>query len=206
MDLGERLRKMRKKSNMSATEVAEILGVSKSTISNYENGIRKPGIDKLLELTKIYGVSIQTILDTENFAGLDYFDHNSKKIPILGTIRAGEPIYAEENIIGYTDLGSDYNMDDEYFALYVIGDSMNKSRICEGDIVIVRRQSTVDNGEIAIILIDNEEATVKKFFRNGNSVTLMPSSTNPEHKQRKVNLKENAVEVLGKVVEVKIKL
>lgn len=206
MDLGEKLRKIRKKSNISATTVAEKLGVSKSTISNYEKGIRTPGIETLEKLAEIYGVNIQDILYGDNFGGVGVLSKTIRKIPVLGTIRAGNPVYAEENIIGYTDLTSDYNPDEEYFALYVIGDSMNRCRICEGDTVIVRRQSMVDNGDIAIVLIDSEEATIKKFFKNENIVTLMPCSTNTEHQQRQIDIKYTPVEVLGKVVEVKIKL
>lgn len=205
MEIGEKLKKIRLERNIKATNVAEKLGVSKSTVSNYENGIRKPGIETLEKIAKIYNVSISEILYGDNFNfGLE--KPAVRKIPVLGTIRAGNPVYAEENIIGYTDLTSEYGSDDEYFALYVIGDSMNRSRICEGDTVIVRRQSMVDNGDIAIVLIDNEEATIKKFFKNGDIITLMPSSTNTEHQQRQLNLKYTPVEVLGKVVEVKIKL
>ena len=158
----------------------------------------------LEEFSKIYDVNIQRLLYGDNFCGADFLRNNIKS-PILGTIRAGEPIIAEENILGYTY--SDYcNRGDTYFALYVIGDSMNNCRIFEGDTVIVRQQSVVDNGEIAVVRIDDEEATIKKFFRNGDNVTLMPSSTNPAHKPRTLNLSQTRVDVLGKVVEVKIKL
>ena len=112
---------------------------------------------------------------------------------------AGAPIYAEENIEGYTF--TDFNGGAEYFALRVRGDSMNAVRIYDGDLVIVRKQDIVENGEIAAVLIE-QEATLKRFSRSGDIVTLMPQSTNPEHKPLVYNLKDTSVKILGLVVQV----
>lgn len=105
---------------------------------------------------------------------------NLKRTPILGRIAAGVPIYAEENIEGYTY--TDLNGGHEYFGLRVRGDSMDAAGIKDGYVVIVRRQDIVDNGQIAVCLIDGEEATLKRFSQLGNTVTLMPQSTNPDHR------------------------
>ena len=123
-----------------------------------------------------------------------------KRIPILGRIAAGAPIYAEENIEGYTF--TDLNGGAEYFALRVRGDSMNAARIFDGDIVIIRRQDIVENGEIAAVLIDDQDATLKRFSRNGDTVTLIPQSTNPEHQPFVYNLKDTSVKILGLVIKV----
>ena len=123
-----------------------------------------------------------------------------KRIPILGRIAAGTPIYAEENIEGYTF--TDLNGGAEYFALRVRGDSMNAVRIYDGDLVIVRKQNIVENGEIAAVLIDDQDATLKRFSRTGDIVTLMPQSTNPVHQPFVFDLKKTNVKILGLVVKV----
>lgn len=125
----------------------------------------------------------------------------TNKIPVVGVIRAGEPILAEQNIIGYVELPADLVKDNgEYFGLRVVGDSMNLDRICEGDIAIVRRQDIVDNGDIAVVLIDDENATIKRFYMTNTTITLVPHSSNPEHKPRVIDPSRTRVKVLGKVV------
>lgn len=124
------------------------------------------------------------------------------QIPILGRISAGLPLYADEHIEGYTL--TDLNGGAEYFALRVYGDSMNALRICDGDIIIVRRQDEVEQGEIAVVLVDGDDATVKRFYSSNTTVTLMPQSTNPEHKPQMYDLSKTAIRVLGKVVKLEI--
>lgn len=126
------------------------------------------------------------------------------QIPILGRISAGLPLYADEHIEGYTI--TDLNGGAEYFGLRIHGDSMNALRINEGDIIIVRRQEEVEQGEIAVVLVDEEDATVKRFYSSDTTVTLMPQSTNPEHKPQMYDLNKTPVRVLGKVVKVEFTL
>ena len=113
-------------------------------------------------------------------------------------------MYAEENIEGYTY--TDLNGENEYFALRVKGDSMDALGIRDGYIVIVRRQSIVEDGEVAIVMVDHEDATMKRFYRTDSTVTLMPQSTNPAHKPQIYNLTKTTVEILGKVVKVEFML
>lgn len=123
-----------------------------------------------------------------------------KRIPILGRIAAGVPIYAEENIEGYTY--TDLNGGHAYFGLRVRRDSMDAAGIKDGYVVIVRRQDIVDNGQIAVCLIDGEEATLKRFSQPGNTVTLMPQSTNPDHRPFIFDITKTHVDILGLVVRV----
>lgn len=139
--------------------------------------------------------NINSIESDKNYLGKF---NNLHQIPILGYISAGLPIYAEQHIEGYTY--TDLNNGGEYFGLRVKGDSMNALRICEGDVIIVRKQDCVENGEIAVVMVDDENATVKQFYREGNAVTLIPKSTNPEHTPQFYNLKNTNVKVIGKVV------
>lgn len=126
------------------------------------------------------------------------------RIPILGRISAGLPLYAEEHIEGYTL--TDLNGGAEYFALKVKGDSMDAIGIKEGYTIIVRRQEEVENGEVAVVMVGDDDATVKRFYSSGVAVTLMPQSTNPIHAPQNYDLSNTGVKVLGKVVEVKFSL
>lgn len=126
------------------------------------------------------------------------------QIPILGRISAGLPIYADEHIEGYTL--TELNSGAEYFALRVHGDSMNALGINDGYLIIVRRQEEVEQGEVAVVLVDEEDATVKRFYSSDTTVTLMPQSTNPIHGPQMYDLRSTPIRVLGKVVEVKFTL
>ena len=206
--LSDMLTYLRKRKGLSQQELANTLKISRSAIGMYETGKREPDLETLEVFADFYNVDMNTLTGKApvkkqtnklpDTAVPVAFSH-LKRIPILGRIAAGAPIYAEENIEGYTF--TDFNGGAEYFALRVRGDSMNAVRIYDGDLVIVRKQDIVENGEIAAVLIE-QEATLKRFSRSGDIVTLMPQSTNPEHKPLVYNLKDTSVKILGLVVQV----
>lgn len=210
-NLSSVLKRRRKELGLTLAQIADMMGVSEATVQRWESGniksVRYDKIDKLAQVLKVepseimgWNTSRQED-DKLNKFGADIIDlSNMKRIPILGRIRAGMPIYAAENIEGYTL--TDLNGGAEYFGLRVTGDSMNAARIHEGDIVIVRRQDIVENGQIAVVLIDGQDATLKRFNRDGDIVTLMPQSTNPKNKALTYNLKNSSVKILGLVVRV----
>ena len=138
----------------------------------------------------------------DNFQSLDI--ETFHRIPILGRISAGMPLYAEQHIEGYTL--TDLNGGAEYFALRVSGDSMNAARIQDGDVLIVRRQDEVENGEVAVVMVGDEDATVKRFYATGSTVTLMPQSTNPEHQPQIYDISKTTIRVIGRVVKVEFTL
>ena len=108
---------------------------------------------------------------------------------------------AQENIESYISV--DYPNPNEYTALRVNGDSMNAARIDDGDIIIIRKQDIVENGEIAVVIVNGDDATVKRYHRDGNIVTLTPQSYNPEHTVQIYSLKDVPIRIFGKVVEVR---
>lgn len=126
------------------------------------------------------------------------------RIPILGYISAGLPLYAEQHIEGYTV--TDLNGGAEYFALRVHGDSMNALGIQDGYRIIVRRQDEVENGQVAVVMVGEEDATVKRLYATGSTITLMPQSTNPEHVPQIYDTKKTRVRVIGRVVKVEFTL
>ena len=208
-DVSRRLKEYREKFNITLSEMSKKCGIPAQTLNRYELGQRKPKIDTAVEIAEAlninplwlqgYDVPIDNLLPI----GASPINLPSlHRIPILGRISAGLPLYAEQNVEGYTM--TNLNGGAEYFALQVSGDSMNAVRIQDGDVLIVRRQDSVENGEIAIVMVGDEDATVKRFYSTGNTVTLMPQSTNPQHQPQIYDLQKTKIKVLGKVVKIEI--
>lgn len=186
---------------------------NKSDLSQYVSGKTEPGQDKLVILSKALKVSEPWLMGydvppepqkepkNQKQPELIPVEYNpTHKIPVLGRISAGLPLYAEEHIEGY--VYTELNGGNNYFGLRVVGDSMNAARICEGDIIIVRQQEQVEDGEIAVVMVDDEDATVKRFHREGRNVFLSPQSYNPANKVQVYDLKETNIRIIGKVVRV----
>lgn len=125
-----------------------------------------------------------------------------REIPLYGTTRCGEPIFAQENISGYYAVdASNIINDEEYFYLRAKGDSMIRSHIVDGALVLIKKQPTIDNGQIAAVLVNGEEATLKRVKFLEEAVILYPD--NPAH-QSKI-YKTDEVKILGVVKEIIIK-
>jgi len=215
---GARIKERREALGMTLEEVGNGLGVNKSTIKRYEDGVTKritiatyEKLAEILDTTPLYlmGESdnpegeesknpINKVIAPE-ISGINNL-LNMHTIPILGEIKAGTPRYAEQDVLGYTYINrSDV---ENYFALRVVGDSMDLVNIKEGSVVVVLKQNYIENGEIGVVLIDNESATVKRIYINGDTATLMPQSSNPNNQPITVNLKKQNFEILGKVIKV----
>src|SRR5690606_7254567 len=129
-------------------------------------------ISVLPPLAKILGVSPTYLLGWPDSAP-------AKRVPILGSIAAGDPMMVAEEHVQYGEYGEYMDVGDNVrvdFCLRVRGDSMVDARICDGDVVFVRRQPTVENGEIAVVLID-DEVTLQRLYRTDNGVTLQPENS-----------------------------
>ena len=210
--LGDRIKQRRTELDMTQGDIAGQIGVAISTVQRYEKGqiekIKLPVVEAIARVLKVEpdwligktNIMVQKKGDLLPSEAISIDFSHLHRIPILGRIAAGIPIYAEENIEGYTY--TDLNGGAEYFGLRVRGDSMDAAGIKDGYIVIVRRQDIVENGDIAAVLIDDQDATLKRFSRQGDTVTLMPQSTNPENHPFIYNLKETHVKILGRVVKV----
>ena len=199
------LRELMERNGKDRKQVCADLGFKYTTFSDWYNGNKYPRIDKIEMLADYFGVLKSDLIEDKDGlpAGASPINLPSlHRIPILGRISAGLPLYAEQNVEGYTMTG--LNGGAEYFALRVSGDSMNAVRIQDGDVLIVRRQDSVENGEIAIVMVGDEDATVKRFYSTDNTVTLMPQSTNPQHQPQIYDLQKTKIKVLGKVVKIEI--
>ena len=178
MNIGYNLKKRRLTLGYTLEEVAKKVGTSKQTIHRYETGIiANIPSDKIEALAKVLQTTPAYLMGWENQPEEDIYKYKNiipmpktKKVPLIGTIACGTPILAVENIECDVDMPENIRAD---FALRCKGDSMIDAHIYDGDIVYIRKQPIVDNGEIAAVIID-DEATLKRFYREGNKVTLMP--------------------------------
>nr|DAJ53807.1 MAG TPA: Repressor protein CI [Caudoviricetes sp.]DAM10669.1 MAG TPA: Repressor protein CI [Caudoviricetes sp.] len=199
MNIGDIMHARRQELGLTLEEVGDYVGVGKSTVRKWEHGeIENMKRDKIALLSKILKLSPLTFITGEVEYGVP--DNivplpKMKKIPLLGTIACGEPILATENIEALINADEDLNAD---FALRCKGDSMINARIFDGDIVYIREQPDVEDGEIAAVLI-GEEATLKRVYKYPSKVVLRPE--NPLYDDMICSKEEmNEVRILGKAV------
>ncbi len=203
MSIGKRIKEIRISKNITQDELALKIGTTKQTIYKYENEIvtnipsqKIELISNALNTTPDYlmGWSDKSTDDLYSIPGINPISKTYKR-PRLGTIACGEPILAEENIETYDDIPDNIKCD---FTLVCKGDSMINARINDGDIVYIKQQSQVDNGEIAAVLIDNE-ATLKRVYIYEDKVVLQPENTKyPPFVYTKEEM--NNIRILGKAV------
>ncbi len=213
---GTRIKERREHLGMTLEEVGRGLGVNKSTIKRYEDGVTRritiATYEKLAEVLKtsplyLMGEDVPPEPEkeeiTENikpYGDVEAYNLDLYPIPVQGEIKAGPPKFAEQENFGYTYINK--KDVENYFALKVKGDSMDLVNIKEGSVVVCVKQDYIENGEIGVVLIDNEAATVKRVYIDGHRATLMPQSSNPGNQPITVDLKEQNFRILGKVIKV----
>lgn len=193
------IKSRRKELNLTLEQVGDLVGVGKSTVRKWETGdIENMKRDKIVKLAKALRVSPSYIMGIEEEQPqLETLP--VKKIPVVSKISAGLPIYSEENLIDYIYFATNkLNSDKEEFGLKVAGDSMDKI-FQDGDIVVVEKDSIVENGQLGVVMINGYNATVKRIRYNGDQIILIPESNNSNHYPQ-VYGKDDEVKVIGRVV------
>lgn len=191
------LKKLRKEKGLTQEQLADALKISKSAISMYENGNREPNFETEELIADFFNVNISILRGKSSYNIPDGFLPlpKTKEVPLLGTIACGEPILATENIEMYIKVDESIPAD---FALKCKGDSMINARIFDGDIVYIRQQPDVEDGEIAAVLI-GDEATLKKVHKYPNKIVL--SACNPMYDDYiYTNEQLDDIRILGKAV------
>lgn len=189
-------------------DVCESIGVSYTTFTDWVKGNTYPRPDKVEKLADYFGIKRSDLVDPPSVhtATASPSSHAAPsagmvKIPILGTVIAGYPRYAEENIIGYEDISEEQAKTGEYFCLKVTGTSM-LPRFEEGDLLIIKVQDYIENGDIGIVLVDGDNATVKVVHESPVGITLLAYNTavyQPTTYTRE-QIEALPVKVIGKVV------
>lgn len=215
-EMGIYLKKLREGKGLSTREVYELSKVSNSYLSLVENGHRRASAVVLKKLAPVYDVNYLDLYIKAGYADLvedeqlkkigaiSLSDIETSKIPILGTVKAGYDYLAQENIIDYISFKVDGSDKENYYALNVVGDSM-EPLFDDGDTVIVHKQDDFENGDNCVVLINGNEATVKKVYKGNNGIEL--KAINPYYPPKiftKEEIEDLPIKIIG-VVEKSIR-
>lgn len=212
---------LRNEKGFSQEQLAKVLHVSKSTVAMWETGQRLPSVEKYEEIADYFNVDMDFLYGRTTIKRKSLFDEsgseyvNSKlvtdishrnrgvEINVLGRVAAGIPIEAIEDIIDTEEISSDMARTGEFFGLKIHGNSM-EPRMCEGDVVIVRRQDDAESGEIVIATVNGSDATCKRLRKYRDGIELI--SNNPAYNPMfysNEDIENKPVRIIGKVVELR---
>ncbi len=200
--LKDRLKELREERGLSQQDVGDVVNLTHAAYGYYERGDRDPSTETLAKLADFYDCSVDYILGLTNVRkkSIRIDEKNAVPIPVLGVIRAGTPILASENIEGYVAVTPREAADGDYFYLRVTGDSMNNAGIKEGYLVYVRRQDDVDHRDIAVVIINGDDATLKRIIKTESGIYLQPESSNPAHLPMFFTGGKGDFHIIGKVL------
>ena len=196
----EQLKVFRKKMGLTQADVADHLGIDRSTYAKYETGQSEPNFDMLQKISLLFGTSIDVLING-NAAPTST---GGKWIPVLGDVAAGIPIEAIEDIVDYEEIDAALAATGDFFGLRIKGSSM-EPRIREDDVVIVRKQDDADTGDTAVVMVNGDSATVKRIKKEPDgSIVLIPN--NPAYDAQHFSpaeIVDKPVHIIGKVVELR---
>lgn len=199
MTSGQRITKLRKERDLQQKEVAAAIGMNRIVLNRIELGKRPLRDDEAVALADFFHVTTDYLLKGVTAQPRD---KKGVRIPVLGRVVAGIPIEAVEEILDYEEITPELAATGEFFALQVRGDSM-LPKLEEGDVVIVKKQADVETGDIAIVLVNGDEATIKQVKKVNGGIMLY--GFNPDvyepHFYSNQQIEELPVRILGKVIE-----
>jgi len=196
----KRIKQLRRERGLSQAALARMVGVSQSTIGMWESGRNMPEFANLEKLARSLGVSLGQLTDDAPARA-----RHGAKVPVLGRVAAGIPIEAIEEIIDYEEIEQTLAQTGEFFGLVIKGDSM-EPKFSEGDVVIVRRQEDADSGDVAVVVVNGDYATVKRVKKRPDGIMLI--STNLKYEPMfytAAEVRALPVQIVGKVVELRAK-
>ena len=195
----EMVKQLTKEQNMSMSELARRVGIAKSAISRYFNGTRELPLNRIEDFARALHTTSHILL------GVEPETQKGIKIPVLGTVPAGIPMSAIEDIIDYEEIPKSWENQGEFFGLKIKGDSMYPT-LENGDVVIVKKQSTADNGDTVIVMVNGDDATCKRYERSETGIMLIPNNNayNPVFYTNE-EIEVLPLTIIGKVVELRRK-
>ena len=213
MTFANNLKNLRAMKCISQAKLADVFGFTQQAVGRWEQGQSTPDYNTLVKLSNFFNVSTDYLLGRSDSPTGSYSadigspsKEKTIRIPILGRVAAGNPIGAIEEIIGWEEIPKKLAAGSTCFALRVCGRSM-EPRILAGDTVIIRQQPDVDSGDIAVVLVGGEEATVKRVKKQKDGIILVATNTTVYEPRFYSNqeIKDLPIQILGKVVEVRYK-
>ena len=195
MSIGKRIANLREEYGWKQYELAQKMDLNPAALNKIENGKRSIKEEEISKVAQIFGISTDTLLGVNT-------PRPGNRIPILGTVVAGQPAYAAENIVGWEEVTDKMSMQGKLFALKVKGSSM-EPEFKEGDIVIVREQPDIESGDIAVVLINGDEATLKKVKKDPNGLFLYAfnQAVYEPHFYSNNDIETIPVRIVGRVIE-----
>lgn len=197
----ERLRYYLNEYNMTQLELSKRLGVGTTSVYNWCNGIKTPRMDKVDAMCKIFNCKRSDLMEDKSISAPP--PRKGVVINVLGRVAAGIPIEAIEDIIDTEEISEEMAKTGEFFGLQIHGDSM-EPRMCEGDVVIVRKQEDAESGDIVIAMVNGDDATCKRLRKYRDGIELI--SNNPSYEPMffsNQEIQEKPVRIIGKVVELR---
>ncbi len=203
MTSGQRITKLRKERDLQQKEVAAAIGMNRIVLNRIELGKRPLRDDEAVALADFFHVTTDYLLKGVTAQPRD---KKGVRIPVLGRVVAGIPLDAIEEIIDYEEIPKSMATTGEFFALQVKGDSMLPT-LKDGDVVIVKKQPTVDSGDIAIILVNGNDATVKEVKESPSGITLIGHNVAvyTPHFYSNHDIESLPIQIIGKVIEMRRK-
>lgn len=196
-----RIKELRMAAGIKQSTLAAALNVSAAALSGYETGRFEATTETYQRIANYFGVSLDYLLNHSNIRNAA--SASFAKIPVLGDVAAGLPMMAEENIVDYEEIDPTMAASGELFGLRIKGSSM-EPRIKEGDVVIVRKQEDVDTGDVAVVLVNGDSATVKRIKKETSGITLIPNNPayDPKYYSNE-DIQRLPVKIIGKVLELR---
>ena len=195
-----KIKELRERLGLPQKAFAIDLGVSQPTVSDWESGRKVPSAKSTAKIADYFGVSVDYLIGRDEKTDEDVY-----RVPVLGRVAAGIPLFAAEEIIDWEELPKIWKHKGDYFGLQIQGNSM-EPRMCDGDIVIVRQQETCESGQTAIVMVNGDEATCKRVVFHENGLTLV--SNNPVYPPRfftSEEVEKLPVRIIGVVAELRAK-
>lgn len=215
MTLGQIIRAYREENSMSMDNFAKASGLSKGYISQLENNVNpktgeppRPSVETIRKAAKGMFMTFDEVM-TNLDDDIKIVDDKPEvkivkkaiRVPVLGNVAAGIPIEAIENVIDYEEISEELAHTGDFFALKIKGDSM-EPRICNGDVVIVRKQNYAESGDLVIVLVNGDSATCKKLARYPSGIRLIPFNQAYEPLfYSNEEIENKPVRIIGRVVE-----
>ena len=203
MQIGSNIKNFRKRLNLTQDDLGKILNVSGRTISSWEINRTEPNMGMINKMCKAFKCLPSDIIIGDSYQSKPI---SGVRIPVLGRVQAGVPIEAVQEIIDYEEISEALSESGEFFALMVRGESM-EPKFTHGDVVIVKKQGSVENGQIGIVIVNGQDATIKKVMKHDEGglslISLNPAYPPIYYTDKEVA--EKPVEIIGKVIELRAK-
>ena len=194
--------------NKTRNEMCEALGVKYTTFTDWVNAKTYPRIDRIEQMATYFGIEKSSLLEDHSrlpAGAIPYQKRPTQPIPIVGVVSCGIPLLAEDNIEGYHETSlQDITTGEVYFWLRAKGNSMINVGIHEGDLLLIRQQHDVDSGDIAVVAVNEDDATLKRVIKKENALILQPE--NPAY-ETKIFIGEemDAVHIRGRLMKLEKK-